>query len=332
MREQNLLQLPVSPLHPGVLRFFLTQVRFSRSRTCVCEETKKQRSSKWQPVFLPQVIPMYCTKSENHSAFCRNQGYPRVYSWPIVCIAQMMSIWYTVIISSERFLAICYPLQVRYPPFLWCRQREWKAGMVWAQFKLRQFSRWHKLVAWHIACPVWTGHQISRQHTHTHTTSHHTLAQCLETKAERSFLRRFASQFNSMFSVDLESDFRRISKSADWIHFYGFIRCSKNRHVILVGAKSGELSVTELMPSKWGSVFPALTESNINWHESTWTWLQTEAIQFPEIPKSHISRCKNSTWRKGNWNGTKINKLVCEPPIFSTGASKSALASTDTRQ
>ena len=57
-----------------------------------------------------QVVPFMCTSSSNSGWFCRNQGYVRVYSWPIICIAQMCSIWMTVLISTERFIAICYPL------------------------------------------------------------------------------------------------------------------------------------------------------------------------------------------------------------------------------
>ena len=58
-----------------------------------------------------QVVPLMCATSSNQDAFCRNQGYIRVYTWPIICIAQMCSIWMTVLISSERYVAICYPLR-----------------------------------------------------------------------------------------------------------------------------------------------------------------------------------------------------------------------------
>ena len=60
---------------------------------------------------LQQVIPLYCYYSQQTDPFCLNQGYIRVYTWPIVCAAQMISIWLTVLISAERFVAICFPLQ-----------------------------------------------------------------------------------------------------------------------------------------------------------------------------------------------------------------------------
>ena len=64
---------------------------------------------------LQQVIPMFCitstTREEDANAFCRHQGYIRAYAWPVICMAQMASVWYTMLISTERFIAICYPLQ-----------------------------------------------------------------------------------------------------------------------------------------------------------------------------------------------------------------------------
>lgn len=63
---------------------------------------------------LQQVIPMFCIvttdKQEDASAFCRHQGYIRVYAWPVICMAQMSSVFFTMLISTERFIAICFPL------------------------------------------------------------------------------------------------------------------------------------------------------------------------------------------------------------------------------
>ena len=63
-------------------------------------------SALWQ-----QVIPVYSYLIGCSNVFCRNIGYIRVYTWPIICIAQMNSIWLTVLISAERYTAICTPLQ-----------------------------------------------------------------------------------------------------------------------------------------------------------------------------------------------------------------------------
>lgn len=59
---------------------------------------------------LQQIIPMWCLHAQSTHEFCLHQGYIRVYTWPVVCAAQMSSIWFTVLISAERFIAICYPL------------------------------------------------------------------------------------------------------------------------------------------------------------------------------------------------------------------------------
>ena len=60
---------------------------------------------------LQQVIPLWCNVMNRLDTFCLNQGYIRVYVWPIVCIAQMNSIWLTVLISAERYIAIVFPLR-----------------------------------------------------------------------------------------------------------------------------------------------------------------------------------------------------------------------------
>ena len=57
------------------------------------------------------MVPFYCMHSGITNAFCVNQGYFRVYAWPVVCIAQMASMWLVVLISSERYVAIIHPLK-----------------------------------------------------------------------------------------------------------------------------------------------------------------------------------------------------------------------------
>ena len=59
---------------------------------------------------VQQVIPMVCVHQESNCTFCLSMGYIRVYAWPVVCMAQMCSIWLTILISTERYQAICQPL------------------------------------------------------------------------------------------------------------------------------------------------------------------------------------------------------------------------------
>ena len=62
---------------------------------------------------VQQVVPMFCFLIKCTNSFCLNLGYVRVYVWPVICIAQMSSIWLTVLISAERYAAICRPLQAK---------------------------------------------------------------------------------------------------------------------------------------------------------------------------------------------------------------------------
>ena len=58
-----------------------------------------------------QIIPMLCDfVSAGDTAVCLRRGYLQVYAWPVVCIAQMSSVWLAVLISTERYLAVCAPL------------------------------------------------------------------------------------------------------------------------------------------------------------------------------------------------------------------------------
>ena len=61
--------------------------------------------------FAQQIVPLVCYVLESTSSLCLNVGYIQVYAWPVVCMAQMGSIWLTVVISAERQRAICQPLK-----------------------------------------------------------------------------------------------------------------------------------------------------------------------------------------------------------------------------
>lgn len=58
-----------------------------------------------------QVVPLTCDWAHSTSEFCARQGYLQVYAWPIVCTAQTATVWLTVLISTERYVAICAPLR-----------------------------------------------------------------------------------------------------------------------------------------------------------------------------------------------------------------------------
>ncbi|ELU15288.1 hypothetical protein CAPTEDRAFT_104399 [Capitella teleta] len=59
---------------------------------------------------VQQIVPLWCLEALSRDALCLHQGFLRVYSWPVLCAAQMASIWFTVLVSAERFIAICRPL------------------------------------------------------------------------------------------------------------------------------------------------------------------------------------------------------------------------------
>ena len=60
-----------------------------------------------------QVIPLFCVYIQCTNTFCRHLAYVRVYVWPMICITQMTSIWLTLLISAERYSAICRPLHAK---------------------------------------------------------------------------------------------------------------------------------------------------------------------------------------------------------------------------
>lgn len=58
-----------------------------------------------------QMLPLSCNfTGMTRTWLCMRSGYVQVYAWPVVCAAQMASVWLTVLISTERYLAVCAPL------------------------------------------------------------------------------------------------------------------------------------------------------------------------------------------------------------------------------
>ncbi|ELU09249.1 hypothetical protein CAPTEDRAFT_116396 [Capitella teleta] len=64
--------------------------------------------------FLQQVVPIYAMLEQCMSSLClRVLPYLHGYLWPIICITQMTSVYFTVLISAERYAAICLPLRTK---------------------------------------------------------------------------------------------------------------------------------------------------------------------------------------------------------------------------
>jgi len=58
-----------------------------------------------------QILPLACHfTGMTRTWLCLRRGYIQVYAWPVVCTAQMTTVWLTVLISTERYLAVCAPL------------------------------------------------------------------------------------------------------------------------------------------------------------------------------------------------------------------------------
>jgi hypothetical protein len=57
---------------------------------------------------LQQIVPMLAEFSGCLSHVCLHwTGYLRIYAWPVLCVTQMTSAWLTLLISTERYVAIC---------------------------------------------------------------------------------------------------------------------------------------------------------------------------------------------------------------------------------
>lgn len=58
--------------------------------------------------FFQQILPFICQHYQSTHPFCLQwTPYLKIYLWPVVCIGQMASVWTTVIVSGERYMAIC---------------------------------------------------------------------------------------------------------------------------------------------------------------------------------------------------------------------------------
>lgn len=99
---------------------------------------------------LQQILPMLCEFLQGRDTFClRWAGYIRVYSWPVVCIGQMTSIWTTVLVSAERFVAICASNIL--PPSYSYSRRNWRVILsitgIWIFSALFNIPRFFEFMA-----------------------------------------------------------------------------------------------------------------------------------------------------------------------------------------
>ena len=64
---------------------------------------------------LQQILPMWTAHADCESYGCLHViGYVRIYSWPVVCTCQTCSAWLTLLISTERYMAICHSQGAQY--------------------------------------------------------------------------------------------------------------------------------------------------------------------------------------------------------------------------
>ena len=90
--------------------------------------------------FLQQVVPIYLEVSGCVHPACLRINYIRIYAWPFICIAQMTSIWLALVISAERYSAICRPLETYgLPPVGKIKASIWTVAIFSVLFNLPRF-------------------------------------------------------------------------------------------------------------------------------------------------------------------------------------------------
>lgn len=99
----NLVSLAVLSLDRGISPTFLTLKALALSDIILLSAA-----------FFQQVVPIYAMLEECMSHMCLSYlPYIHGYLWPVICTFQMTSVYLTVLISAERYTAICKPLQTK---------------------------------------------------------------------------------------------------------------------------------------------------------------------------------------------------------------------------